>query len=210
MSVRVDGLMKPPVTFGGSCGIMRTMRNMLVFLIMGVVATSAMAQRAVNLLQDPSFEEALYEPFSTNWSTWGGTSCEAVTPRSRSFVAKLFGMSRGEVNHSGVFQDVPAVEGKRYIASAWFRQNGGDTLQGDNEAWVKLEFWGESGMISKVQSPTRLRAKDAANKYVFISTGPVKAPAGTTKARFVAIFKQGADNARGAVLVDDAELREVP
>lgn len=185
------------------------MRNMLILLVGCGMALSALAQAPANLLQDPSFEEALYEPFSTNWATWGGTSCEAVTPRSKSFSAKLFGSSRGEVNQSGVFQDVPASAGKKYIASAWFRQNAKDSLQGDNEAWVKLEFWGEKGMISLVESPTRLRAKGAVNKYIFISTGPVVAPPKTTKARFVAIFKQGADNARGAVIVDDAELREV-
>ena len=185
------------------------MRRAMVLIFSGLLVVSAGAQTTANLLQDPSFEDALYEPFSTNWATWGGTSCEAVTPRSKSFSAKLFGSSRGEVNQSGVFQDVPASAGKKYIASAWFRQNAGDTLQGDNEAWIKLEFWGPTGMISKVQSPTKLRAKGPVNKYVFISTGPVTAPAGSTEARFVAIFEQGADNARGAVIVDDAELREV-
>jgi len=185
-------------------------RRAMVLILSWSLVVSAGAQAPVNLLQDPSFEEALYEPFSTNWATWGGTSCEAVTPRSRTFSAKLFGNSQGKVNHSGVFQDVPASAGKKYIASAWFRQNAKDSLQGENEAWVKLEFWGGKGMIDAVESPTRLRAKGAVNKHVFISTGPVTAPPGTTKARFVAIFKQGADNARGAVVLDDAELREVP
>ncbi len=187
------------------------MKKLLILVaVLGVTPLAASAQPPQNLLQDPSFEEAMNEPFSTNWSTWGGTACDAVTPRTRTFVAKLFGRSTGALNQSGVFQDVPAAAGKRYVASAYFRQTVGDTLQGSNEAWVKLEFWDAEKMIGMIESPTRLRAKGPANKYVFLSTGPAEAPPGTTRARFVAIFAQGADNATGAVLVDDASLTEIP
>ena len=192
------------------CTLAPMKRESLAVLALVFSALQSLAQTPPNLLQDSSFEEGLNEPFSTNWSIWGGTSCEAQTPRTRTFVAKLFGRSSGALNQSGVFQDVPAAEGKRYVASAYFRQNVGDTLQGSNEAWVKLEFWGPEKMISIIESPTRLRAKGPANKYVFLSTGPAKAPPGTTRARFVAIFAQGADNAKGAVLVDDASLMEIP
>lgn len=174
-------------------------------------AAVAFAQPSPNLLKDPSFEEALYEPFSEYWHPFNKAFNETITPRTRHFAAKIYGQFNGTTNYSGVYQDVPAEAGRTYIASAWFRQNSGDVLEGGNSAWVKLEFLrADWSLIETFQSAQRVHARSPKNKYVFVSTGPAEAPPGTAWARFVAIFEQMPDNARGAIIVDDAMLREIP
>ena len=92
------------------------------------------------------------------------------------------------------------------------RQNSDDHLRGDNEAFVKLEFYGgaDGQLLAVYRSGLSLHAKSPSKKYVYISTGRVKAPPEANTARFVAIFAQDPDNSSGAVLVDDVSLRKLP
>ncbi len=189
--------------------ILRNSRRLLGLLLLFAVPVSA--QMEPNLLQDPSFEGTMGEDaFSKHWTKFGRAFCENITPRTKVFVAKAFGNFDGKANYSGVYQDVPAQEGKRYVATVHLRHNSGDALEGGNAAWIKLEFLDEKHKQLKAQeSPVRLQSKSASNRWLFYSTGPCLAPPGTLQARLVAVFEQKSD-AAGAVLFDDAELKELP
>ncbi|MBN1269546.1 MAG: hypothetical protein JXB04_08165 [Kiritimatiellae bacterium] len=173
---------------------------------------SLRAQDDGNLLGDPGFEGRVNEPFSTNWTRFGNAFCEFVTPRTGSYVCKLFGNFENRQNWSGVYQDVPASPGGYYQASAYMRQNSKDHLQGGNRAWIKLEFYsaGCTKLLKAHESTRELHVKSAANQWTYFSTGRVKAPKDAAVVRFALLFEQQADNAGGAALFDDVCLREVP
>ena len=175
-------------------------------------AQLASAQQAPNLLADPGFEEWGGDPSSTNWVVFNNAQCAGITPRTKSWNVKMWGGFKNEENHSGIYQDVPAVAGKSYVASAYLRQNSDDHLAGDTVAWMKLEYFdaARSKLLVTFESPVKLDAKSPSKKYIFISTGAATAPKDAAWARVVVLLRQGADNGAGAALVDDVSLREVP
>jgi hypothetical protein len=179
-------------------------------LSLGVV--DVFAQSYPNLLADPSFEEWAGDPSSTNWMTFGNVICETTSPRTKSYMAKIYGQFKNEKNFSGIYQDVPAIAGKSYVASAYLRQNSDDHLAGGNVAWVKIEYFDatRSKILMTFESPVKMDVKSPSKKYIFISTGSAIAPKDTTWARVVVLIRQEADNATGAVLVDDVSLKLLP
>ena len=185
---------------------------LLVLALLNMAPSTAPAQTAPNLLADPGFEEWSGDSSSTNWVVFGNAACETITPRSPRFTVKMFGNFNNETNCSGIYQDVPASEGKRYEVSAHLRQNSDDHLAGDNKAWVKLEYFASdhSTRLVTFESPVKMDAKSPSKKYMFISTGPALAPKGTAFARAVVLIQQSPDNAAGAVLVDDVSLKLLP
>jgi len=185
-------------------------RNILAALILTLIASICFAL-PVNLLQDASFDDGMLDtPFSSNWMPFGQAHCVSDDARTGVYCAKLFGNFRSEQNWSGLYQDVPVTPGKKYIANGYLRQNTGDRLEGGSLAWIKLEFYdAEDNQLMIAESPVRLGARSAANRWLFFSTSPVIAPGGAVKVRVVAIFEQQSDNAPGAVLVDDLTLRPV-
>lgn len=169
------------------------------------------AQMSVNLLGDPGFEEWAGDTETTNWVRFGNAVCEALTPRTGTFVTKVYGNFKTEINHSGIYQDVPAAAGKRYVASAYLRHNSGDSLQGGNRVWLKLELYDGAGKLLKAfESARSIEDNDPVNKWMLLSTSSTPAPEGTARARVVILFLQKADNATGAVLVDDVALTTTP
>ncbi len=184
----------------------------VVFVLFYACAGTVLGQTAPNLLADSSFEEWGGDTSSTNWATFGNVICESTSPRTKSCMVKIYGNFKNEVNESGIYQDVPAAEGKRYEVTAYLRQNSDDHLAGDNKAWVKLEFFNadRSTRLVTFESQVKLDAKSPSKKYMFISTGPTLAPKGTAFARAVVLIQQSSDNAAGAVLVDDVSLKQVP
>ena len=187
----------------------KTWRVLFGVLLAGMFPVFS-AQAVENLLQDPGFEGGINEPYAECWKPFNNCYCAPVTPRTGTFVSKIYGNFSSSDNESGVWQDVPASGGKYYQATAYMRQNAGDSLDGENKAWLKLEFWGANGMLKVYESPIKIDGKGAKGKYVLISTGRCGAPEGTVTARWVALFKQGKDNAKGCILVDDGALTEVP
>ncbi len=187
-----------------------TLRVACVLVVLGVGV--AWQETAPNLLADPGFEQWAGDASSTNWATFGNAFCGSTTPRTKAFDVKLYGNFKNEVNNSGIYQDVPAQPGKRYEATAYLRRNPDDRLEGDNRAWVKLEYFDASRKepVATFESLSRLDSKSPANKYVLVSTGPTLAPTNTAWARMVVIFRQGPDNASGAVFADDVSLKIVP
>lgn len=182
----------------------------LVLFCLGAV--TVLAQPAPNLLADPGLEEWAADPSSAYWRTFGNVVCGSISPRTKSFMVKMYGNFNNETNSSGIYQDVPAVEGKRYEVSAYLRQNSDDHLDGANKAWVKLEFLNTdfSTRLATFESPIKMDVKSPSKQYMFISTGPAIAPKGTAFARAVVLIQQSPDNARGAALVDDVSLKLVP
>jgi hypothetical protein len=170
------------------------------------------AQSAPNLLADPGFEQWAGDPSSTNWLTFGNVICDTTSPRTKSYVARIFGNFKNEQNHSGIYQDVPATPGKSYVASAYLRQNSDDHLAGGNVAWVKIEYFDatRSKILVTFESAVKMDVKSPSKKYVFISTGAAVAPKETAFARVVVLVRQEADNAKGAVIVDDVSLTMLP
>jgi hypothetical protein len=187
--------------------LMVWMLGAIVVLVPGL----AQAQMSGNLLGDPGFEEWAGDAETTNWVRFGNAASETLTPRTGMFVAKVYGNFKTERNHSGLYQDAPAAAGKRYVASAYIRHNSGDSLQGDNRVWLKLEFYDAAGQQMKAfESARSVKDNDPANKWMLLSTSSTPAPEGTAKARVVILFEQQADNATGAVLVDDVALTATP
>ena len=170
------------------------------------------AQAYPNLLADPGFEEWSGDPSSTNWCTFGNAVCETITPRSPRFMVKMWGQFKNERSFSGIYQDVPAVAGRSYVASAYLRQNSDDHLAGDNVAWVKVEFFNadRSKLLATFESPVKLDVKSPSKKYHFLSTGAAVAPKETAFAHVVVLMRQESDNGTGAVMVDDVSLTQLP
>ena len=184
----------------------------VLYLAWAVIAAgTASGQSAGNLLFDPSFEHGgLDTPFSSHWTPFGQAHCEAKNPRTGIFSAKLFGNFKDQPNWSGIFQNHPALAGRFYEATGYFKQIPQDHLKKENAAWLKLEFYDRTGrLLATVESVTRLDAKSPSNKYMLLTTGRAQAPAGAVTARVVAIFEQGDGQAPGSAWVDDLSLRQI-
>ena len=171
-----------------------------------------MGQSYPNLLSDPSFEQWAGDPSSTNWSTFGNVASDTTSPRTKSYMVKIYGQFKNEKNFSGIYQDVPATAGRSYVASAYLRQNSDDHLAGGNVAWVKIEYYDatRSKLLATFESPAKMDVKSPSKKYIFINTGSTVAPKDTAFARIVVLVRQEADNATGSVLVDDVSLTMLP
>lgn len=163
-----------------------------------------------NLLTDPSFENGgINGPFSDDWHVWGGATTETVYQRAGNYSAKLWGNNTGDWNYSGFYQDIPAESEGWYEATAYVRQNSDDHIRGENECYLKLEFYADD-LLKEYKSIRSLHAKSASKQFIMLSTGRVQAPPGTTVARFVIIYSQDPDSSEGAVLIDEASLRKLP
>ena len=178
---------------------------------LSLCAVEVLAQTAPNLLADPSFEQWAGDQSSTNWMTFGNVICESTSPRTKSYMAKIYGQFKNETNFSGIYQDVPATAGRSYVASAYLRQNSDDHLAGGNTAWVKIEYFDatRSKILVTFESAVKMDVKSPSKKYVFISTGAAVAPKETAVARVVVLLRQEPDNAKGAVIVDDVSLTQL-
>ena len=184
----------------------------VTFVVFCLFAGTVFGQASPNLLADPSLEEWAGDQSSTNWMTFGNVICETTSPRTKSYMAKIYGQFKTERNASGIYQDVPAMAGRNYVASAYLRQNSDDHLAGGNVAWVKIEYFDatRSKILATFESPLKVDVKSPSKKYIFISTGSAIAPKDTAWARVVVLIRQEADNATGAVLVDDVSLKLLP
>ena len=183
-----------------------------ICVLLCLCGVTVLAQTAPNLLADPSFEQWAGDPSSTNWSTFGNVICDTTSPRTKSYVVRIYGQFKNEQNFSGIYQDVPATAGKSYVASANLRQNSDDHLAGGNVAWVKLEYYDatRAKLLATFESAVKMDVKSPSKKYVFISSGSTIAPKDTAFARVVVLVRQEADNAKGAVIVDDVSLTQLP
>jgi hypothetical protein len=177
-----------------------------------LLAASATAQAPFgrNLLTDPGFETGIdIEQFDPAWEKSGNVFHELATPRSGSWTAKLFGNFTGSTNQASLSQTVAIQPAARYKAGLFMRHNSDDALQGDNSAWVQLDFLNAEGKVLGSVPSARFTAKHAPDRFERLETRPMMAPFGATRARFQIVFDQPGD-APGAVFCDDASLERTP
>ena len=147
-----------------------------------------------------------------NWSTFNNHNpnviAAAVTPRSGTHVAKVFGAWNDDPNYSGLLQSVPASPGQVWTVTAFVRHNSGDGLSGTaNELIMKIEFYRVSGGAYGTADmlweggTTILEGSSPENTWL-PSAFDATAPAETVEARITFVFVQ-VDYACGASLIED-------
>jgi hypothetical protein len=125
------------------------------------------------------------------------------------FMLKAFGPFNGPPDASGIVQNVPAVAGEQFEASAWFQAPSGDTIIGtQNFNTISLSFHDINGVQIGTGSETHVL--DGADPNIVADTwvkGVVNglAPAGTAFARVNLFFIQ-LQNQGGASWFDDVSL----
>jgi beta-glucanase (GH16 family) len=150
-----------------------------------------------------------------DWTTYGSAyggnvrmDPIAANARTGSNALQVFGQNNGAANNSGVYQDMPAVEGQLWQAAVWSRHRPGSPLQGGNYAVLKLEFVSANGAVLARSQQTVLNASVSSTAYRRCAVLR-PAPPGTAQARSVLELNQLA-NAGGSVDFDDASLSPVP
>lgn len=161
------------------------------------------------ILQNASFESlgpGVNAPMF-GWNAWGNSSLDPGVGRTGGNSVKIFGNFSGGFNSSGVFQEINATPGRRYRASASWLTPGNDRILSPNFAAINIEWRNAAGSMISFVSTTGITSTSALNTWLDSEVRGI-APAGTTRARVVAIFLQN-NNAGGSVRVDDIDLREV-
>ncbi|MEM7391294.1 MAG: hypothetical protein AAF492_03015, partial [Verrucomicrobiota bacterium] len=120
---------------------------------------------------------------------------------------KMFGTFGSPLNASGLYQDIPALNGQIWSAAVWAGNRPGDLMQGNNVANLKLEFIDADGAVISATVLPMLTAASPTNYQRFEIIG--SAPPGTRQARMVMEFIQ--DNfAGGAAVFDQATFTPLP
>ena len=181
----------------------------VLLALLSILVWATAAQAEDNLLQDPSFETGTSsEAFDPAWSKFGNVYHELVTPRMSHWTAKLFGSFTGQVNYSGISQEIDAVAGAFYKASVYMRHNSDDKLEGQNEAFLRLEFLSADGEKLQTADSEIMTASTSPDVYKLRTVARTQAPEGSTRLRFLILFVQHGDGAPGAVFCDDALLTQ--
>jgi len=162
---------------------------------------STSAVQAQNLLQNSSFEVA--GGAVDGWTTFGNVFRETIAPITGSFGMKMFGnFTAGQVNYSGMFQDLPASAGQEWTVGVTGFNASFDAMQSANRAIVKIEFYDLMGNVLAFGESDVLVAGSPTGTPIPASVTSA-APAGTTRVRLNLLFEQGADGAAGAAFFDD-------
>ena len=130
-----------------------------------------------------------------------------TTPRTGGHAARIFGGLNGNPNFSGMFQNVPAVGGEIWQASAYARHNSGETLSGTNRMVMKIEFYRVTGGTygtGDLLSESELTVLDAGSPVNAWTPHTLQAvaPAQTVEARVAFVFVQNG-NQPGTARIDD-------
>ncbi len=76
--------------------------------------------------------------FPWGWHSWGDVYIRNWYPMDGTNMLQMWG-------DAGVWQEIQAMPGMRYVASFWLRSNASDPLRNGKQAYVALEFWDEAG-----------------------------------------------------------------
>jgi hypothetical protein len=180
---------------------------------------------AANILANPGFESG-----STAWTVftpqgYGGNVFEPQNPtHGGGNVYKNWGCWCSPTNDQSVYQDKQAIPGNVYTAGGFLRNgNGGtpgDTIGGDNEAWLQVAFLDVGGNtlelyqsehINSASTPAVWISGDVTNRVdpvtgaILGTVSSLVAPAGTKTVRFTALLQQR-NGGGGAVHFDDMML----
>lgn len=158
-------------------------------------------------LLNPSFENGASVHDFNDWNTYdnGNIQTDPVVANARSGnrAVQVWGQYNGQMNSTGIYQDLWAFGGETWQASVWARNRPGDIPQGGNLATLKLEFWDNAGDLLARTQQTILTNSSTTNYTQFIVSGV--APFATSHARIVMEYSQTNDGA-GSVNFDDASL----
>jgi hypothetical protein len=182
-------------------------------LVPCLVATAFLASAAPAALLNPGFETDNASAGDVSGATgWGGFNFRFTTAGQQHTGAqslKLFGdFSPGGA--SGAFQDVPAIAGTSYTATAWALNSSSDPLQGNNFGLVQLFFLNASNATVGTFESSHFGASSTQNTWTQLNAVGV-APTGTVAARIQLLHVQANDPVTGgSVFFDDTALDPTP
>lgn len=158
-----------------------------------------------NPLLNGGFESGSVGLGVQNWTRTGNVYTEAITPRTGTKVAKMFGTFPG---NSSIYQALPAQPGQTWRLDVWSRHNTGDAISATaNSVTMTIEFRDASNVLLLGSAPaTILSNASPTNTWIDNTPTSLTAPAGTTTARAIFTFVQPASQG-GACLLDDATFK---
>src|SRR5687767_606782 len=176
-----------------------------------VLTTGLLAGAANAQLLNPGFEADNASAGDVAGATgWGGFNSRFTTANqahSGTQSLKIFGPFE-QFGGAGAFQDIPAVAGTAYTASAWALNASADPMQGANFGLVQLIF--VDAADASIGAPFESAPFNASNSTPnvwteLLATGV--APAGTVEARIQLLHVQMNNPVTGgSIFFDDASL----
>ena len=158
-------------------------------------------------LSNSGFENGASVYDFNDWNTYGKENIQSdpivANARSGNRAVQIWGQYTGQVNSSGIYQDLWAFGGETWQASVWARNRPNDIPQGGNLASLKLEFWDNAGNLLAHTVQTILTNTSPTNYNQYMVSGV--APFATSRARLVMEYTQ-TNNGGGSVNFDDASL----
>ena len=180
---------------------------------MSALTSAASAQ---NVLTNPGFEtdnasagDVAGPP--TGWNGFNASfTTRSVTPNSGLQDLKVFGPFF-DGGGAGVVQGgFAASPGQAWTASAFFRDDSSDAMQGTNFAVAQLQFLDASNTVLATDESPHFTAANPLNTWTLESANGV-APAGTATAQIVLVHVQLNNPVTGgSVFFDDANLGVAP
>ncbi len=180
-------------------------------IMLAIVFSAAQLCYAANLLTNPGFEEGNFPP--TDWDDWSGSGSEnpndgvagfPAPPESKHSGSKAVGKilyGTGE-RWGGLSQTVGVIDGRRFKASGWVKNNKNDGALGKGaKAYIEVKFLYRNKVeLKKAKSFNVSKATDWTKLTV---RGHVPGKAEKAVFSFVLVGSKGS---RGKVLFDDAVL----
>jgi len=182
--------------------------------MIGVQYSVSSTARAQNVLLNPGFESpdasAGDVPGTANWNSFNNTfTTRSVPPHSGLQTLKAFGPFF-QFGGSGSNQSSPATPGQAWTASAWFRDDSSDPMQGANFAVLQLQFLDAGNNVLTTTESPHFTTADPLNTWELESAAAI-APPNTTAAQITLVHVQINNPVTGgSVFWDDASLGLVP
>lgn len=202
-------------------------------LTSGFIALTANSQTS-NLLNNPGFET---DPPGENqnvvqWQLYGpnvfseSTTSSSIAHSGMNYF-KVYSAMNSAVSYSGCYQDYISGPGATYSADGWMYTLTGDTIAGQNQAWIEVTFRDAganilalyrtaivttnliaSGGFPKSQwNHLQITNQYDINSYLVTNTvTQLVAPPGTVFLRCQIVFQGDAANSGGSVYFDDLNI----
>ena len=201
-----------------------------LWLVLGVALLQTAG--AASLLGNPGFESdgASGSESLPGWTTYGAntyTLTSTAIAHSGSNYFKVYQAFTGVTNDDGIYQDYISGAGAVYAADGWAFTASGDTIAGQNAAWIEVTFRDASANVLALYRSTLITTNALAtgafpvnkwadlavtNQYnpaTLVKTNTATrlvAPAGTYFVRYQIVFAGDAHGSAGSVYFDDLNL----
>jgi len=167
----------------------------LLFFIRG--AAPAFAE---DLIINKGFEDSDFEWY--NWNdgeSSGSIESSEFHGGSVSACREIYGVGMGCYG-----QIVPVSAGQTLEISAWVNNPPSDELTDSAEAFIRVEFWNDSGPLGSGHTESK-HIRNATEGWIRLDV-KAKVPRGATEARVLAFNKGAKPSSKGKVYFDDFEL----